>query len=159
MSHLLITRVPCPYILGATFSLEITPPEGASFLAEARVLHVYSPFTVSPVMRVALSTQSVDTILPGEVILKVYDRRFANEIRDEYNVDPPTYEAEVRYADYLRSGNVAQTANEIEDLAEQLPEDHPKLIELGERMVAILAEPCFENEMTTYGLLSSMQGK
>ncbi|CAE6404614.1 unnamed protein product [Rhizoctonia solani] len=159
MTHLLSTKFPCPYVLGATFTLEISSPQGASFLAEAKVVHAYAPFTVSPVMRVALSTQSTGTTLPGEAVLKIYDRRFAHEIRDDYDVDPPTYEAEARYADYLHSGNIAQTGDQIDDLAEGLPPDAPERIELGERFIDILMKELFENETTTYSVLSSMQGK
>ncbi|CUA68973.1 Pc15g00190 [Rhizoctonia solani] len=159
MSHPLTKKVSCPYVLGATFSLEITPPQGGSALAEAKVVHIYAPITVSPVVRVALSTQSTGTMLPGEAVLKIYDPRFAHEIRDNYDVDPPTYEAEVRYRDYLRSGNIAQTGDQIDDLAEGLPLDAPERIELGERFIDILMKELFENETNTYRVLSSMQGK
>ncbi|CAE6406167.1 unnamed protein product [Rhizoctonia solani] len=98
MSNTPTTRVPCPYELGATFSLHISPPQGEPFVAEAKGVYVYSPFTMSSVMKVALTSGSTGTTLPGEAVLKVYDRRFADGIREEYELKPPTYEAEAQYA-------------------------------------------------------------
>ncbi|KDN46578.1 hypothetical protein RSAG8_04231, partial [Rhizoctonia solani AG-8 WAC10335] len=159
MSDTPAKRVPCPYVLGATFNLEISPPQGSPFVAEARVVHIYSPFTMSSAMKVALTPQSANMMLPGEAVLKVYDRRFADGIREEYEIDPPTYKGEARYAEYLRSGNVAQTEDQIYEIAEQLPEDDPNHLELAEHLTAILIKPFFESEKTTYSVLSSLQGK
>ncbi|CAE6406130.1 unnamed protein product [Rhizoctonia solani] len=159
MSNTPIKRVPCPYELGATFSLQISPPQGESFVAEAKVVHVYTPFTMSSVMKVALASESTSTMVPDEAILKVYDRRFADDTRDQYDVEPSTYEVEAQYAEYLRSDKVLHTVAEICEHAEQLPDDAPDPVELGEHVVALLVKHFFENEKTTYNALSSLQGK
>ncbi|CAE6479671.1 unnamed protein product [Rhizoctonia solani] len=159
MSDTLTTRIPCPYALGATFSLQISPPQGEPFVAEAKVVHVYAHFTRSSVMKVALTPESTGTTLPDEAILKVYDRRFANGIRKEYDLEPPTYEAEAQYAEYLRSDNVPQTVAQNYEQADQLPDDAPELVKLAEQLVAVHSKLCFESEKTTYNALSSLQGK
>ncbi|KDN46577.1 hypothetical protein RSAG8_04230, partial [Rhizoctonia solani AG-8 WAC10335] len=97
--------------------------------------------------------------LPEDAPEIVYDRRFADGIREEYEMDPLTYEGEARYVEYLRSGNVLQTKDQICELGNQLPEDAPETVELGEHLVAILIKPIFESEKTTYSVLSSLQGK
>ncbi|CUA67198.1 hypothetical protein RSOLAG22IIIB_07259 [Rhizoctonia solani] len=153
------TKLACPYALGSIFNIEISPPQAAPFIAKAKVVHVYSPFTMSSVMRIALTSQSTDMMLPGEAVLKVYDRRFADGIRKEYDIDLPTHEGEARYAGYLQSGNAAHTKDQIDEAAYQLPDDAPELIELGEHMVSILSRSLFESEKAVYSVLSSMQGK
>ncbi|CUA77995.1 Pc15g00190 [Rhizoctonia solani] len=158
MGNTPMTRIPCPYFVGATFSLEITPTEGGPFLAEAKVVHVYAPFTMSSVMRVALTPLRTCATFPGEVVLKVYDRRFADGIREECSIDPPTYEGEALYAEYLHSGDVAQTEDQIYELADSLPEERDH-IKLGEHLAAITVKPLFRDEQTTYEALSSLQGR
>ncbi|KAL5639653.1 hypothetical protein ACGC1H_006307 [Rhizoctonia solani] len=158
MSDTSTTRVPCPYALGATFSLEVSPPQGPPLVVEAKVVQLYSPFTVSSVMKVTLTSQSTSMMIPSEAVLKVYDRRFADSIRSEHHIGLPTYEAEAQYAEYLRSDDVLQTVDQIYDLVEQFPDGYHHPLELGERLVAVIVKPFFENEKTTYGVLSSLQG-
>ncbi|KAG8730862.1 hypothetical protein FRC11_005625 [Ceratobasidium sp. 423] len=150
---------PCPYVLGATFKLEVSPPQGTPFVTEAKVVHLYAPFTMSSVMKVALTPRPAGTVAPSEAILKVYDRRFAGGLRKRYQVPPTTIDREVRYAEYLASGNIAQTKDEIDNQFDEVPEGDPDPPELEERLVALAIKPFFENEKTTYSTLSSLQGK
>ncbi|EUC61265.1 hypothetical protein RSOL_389780, partial [Rhizoctonia solani AG-3 Rhs1AP] len=159
MSDTPTIRIPCPYALGATFSLQISPPQGEPFVAEAHVVHVYAPFTMSSVMKVALTSESTGTILPDEAVLKVYDRRFANDLRDHFDLEPPTYEAEAQYAEYLRSDRVLHTVAQNYEQADQFPDDSPEHVEIGQQLVAIHSKLCFESEKTAYSALSSLQGK
>ncbi|EUC61259.1 hypothetical protein RSOL_389720 [Rhizoctonia solani AG-3 Rhs1AP] len=152
------TRVPCPYAVGAIFSLEVSSPQGSPFVAEARVVELYSPFSASSVMKVTLTSQSTKQMIPGEAVLKVHDRRFADGIRSEHNIMPPTYEAEARYAEYLRSGDVLQTLDQIYDAVEEFSEGHHDPLELAEHLAAVRIKPFIENEKTTYSVLSSLQG-
>ncbi|CAE6542710.1 unnamed protein product [Rhizoctonia solani] len=159
MSNTPSTELICPYVLGATFGIEVTSPQGTPIVAEAKVVHVYAPFTMSSVMRITLTPQSTDTTLPGEAILKVYDRRFADGIRKMSSVAPPTSEGEIRYAEYLCAGNVAQTEHQVDEIADQLPEDALEHIELSEQFISILVKGFFKNETITYRALSNLQGK
>ncbi|CAE6504587.1 unnamed protein product [Rhizoctonia solani] len=151
--------IPCPYALGATFSLEVSPLQEAPFVVEAKVVHVFSPFTMSSAMKVTLTSESTTMMIAGEAVLKVYDRRFADGIREEYELDRPTYEEEVRYADYLLSDNVPQTVPQIYEQAEQLPDDAPEPPELSDHMVALHSKQLYKGEKTTYSALFSLQGK
>ncbi|EUC64384.1 hypothetical protein RSOL_440540 [Rhizoctonia solani AG-3 Rhs1AP] len=98
-------------------------------------------------------------MLPDEAILKVYDRRFADGTRKYHDINPPTYEAEAQYAEYLRSDNVAQTEEQIDEQAELITDGDSHPNELGEHLAAILVKSFFENERTAYSVLSSLQGK
>ncbi|CAE7123943.1 unnamed protein product, partial [Rhizoctonia solani] len=153
------TTVPCPYVLGATFKLEISPPHGDPFMVEANVTHVFSPFTMSSAMKVALTPESDSTALPSEAVLKVYDRRFADDMREQYCINPPTTEGEAQYVRYLASHNVAETEDQVYELGEHISEDEPEPLGLDERIAAILIQPFFESETTTYSTLSDLQGK
>ncbi|KAH7337684.1 hypothetical protein B0J17DRAFT_756812, partial [Rhizoctonia solani] len=149
----------CPYVLGATFTLEISPPQGSPLVVEAKVVHVYSPFTMSSVMKVALNSSSAGIVLPHEAVLKVYDRRFADGIREERRIEPPTHEREALYAQYLASDNVAQTEDQVCEQMDQVPEDESDPAELEEHLVVVLIEAFFQNERTAYSVLSDLQGK
>ncbi|CAE7174024.1 unnamed protein product [Rhizoctonia solani] len=153
------TIIPCPYVLGATFKLEISPPHGDPFVAEAKVTHVFSPFTMSSAMKVALTPQSDSTALPSEAVLKVYDRRFADDMREQEGLVPATYEGEAQYAQYLASEDVAKTEDEVYELMDQIPEGDPNPLTLDEHLAAFIIKSFFESETTVYPILSDLQGK
>ncbi|CAE7181141.1 unnamed protein product, partial [Rhizoctonia solani] len=153
------TIVPCPYVLGATFKLEISPPHGDPLIVEAKVTEVFSPFTMSSAMKVALTPQSDSMALPNEAVLKVYDRRFADGMRELHRLKPPTSEAEAQYARYLASDNVAETEDQVHRLMDQTPEGDPGLLDLGEHFAAFVVKEFFESETTVYPILSDLQGK
>ena len=105
--------------------LQLTPTHAGPLTVEAKVAHVFSPFTMSSAMKVTLTPQSdtTSTTLPDEAVLKVYDRRFADDMRKQHEINPPTSEVEALYAQYLASGNVAETEEQFLALVEELPED------------------------------------
>ncbi|EUC60541.1 hypothetical protein RSOL_350990, partial [Rhizoctonia solani AG-3 Rhs1AP] len=57
------------------------------------------------------------------------------------------------------SVNIAQTEDQVYALLDEVPEDDPEPLEHVEHLAAVLIKPFFENEKTTYGVLSSLQGK
>ncbi|KAG8694703.1 hypothetical protein FRC11_002024, partial [Ceratobasidium sp. 423] len=114
---------------------------------------------MSSVMKVSLSPQSADTVVPSEIVLKVYDRWFANDLREEYDIRPTTYEVEALYAQYLASGSVARTEDQVYEQMDAVPEDDPDPLELDEHLAALLIKPFFENEKRTYSVLAGLQGK
>ncbi|KAG8738883.1 hypothetical protein FRC10_006400 [Ceratobasidium sp. 414] len=141
--------IPCPYVVGAKFRLRISFPSATSEV-HVTVVHAYDPFTISPVMRVSVdyslpSTSDDKDIptarLPTEMILKVYDRRFALSLREHPAEDFERLEEEMAAAlgcSYRDSSNAP--------------------VYLLEHHVTLAMEPYFEDECAAYHRLKPLQG-
>ncbi|KDN34133.1 hypothetical protein RSAG8_12773, partial [Rhizoctonia solani AG-8 WAC10335] len=114
------TDMSCPYVEGAMFALEITLPSGPVLQAQVRVINAFQPFTMSPVMRVALeeiTSPPGATLaqfgLPMDAALKVYDHRFAHSARKDWKLKPFTPEHEAEYLAYAKSPHAPRTVAEM----------------------------------------------
>lgn len=65
---------------------------------EARILEVFEPFTQSCAMRVEVEDQ--------QMVLKLFDRRFSRQVRQQMVIDDWTQEDEDSYIAFVRSGEV-----------------------------------------------------
>ncbi|KAG9090708.1 hypothetical protein FS749_000346 [Ceratobasidium sp. UAMH 11750] len=160
--------VQCPYVPGAEFCLEITSPTGATYEAQVTVIDTYSPFTMSAVMRVSLdsitlpraSSRAHPPDLPSEMILKVYDRRFAYSFRKHHCAKPATYESEASYHQYAASGKAPQGESainaELSTYFYRKLDDPPELVE---HLLATKIGPLFDSECAIYRHLSDLQGR
>ncbi|KAG8742102.1 hypothetical protein FRC10_002038, partial [Ceratobasidium sp. 414] len=162
--------IPCPYGVGTTFRLQVTPPTGKPFGAQVTVTQIHGPFTISPVMKVSLDfaacPQSSDRLtrphdLPSELVFKVYDRRFALSLRKRYYLQPATYESEATYQQYLASGRAPNGYDAISDEIDSVCTDGLKSCPpmLLEHLVATISDPHFESECAVYQRLKSLQGR
>ncbi|KAG9096122.1 hypothetical protein FRC07_010980 [Ceratobasidium sp. 392] len=156
------TLMPCPYIVGATFLLRVSPPAGSPFRAHITVQHAYTPFTISPVMRVSLDSvddAQVPLDLPSEMVLKVYNRRFSPTLRKQHRAKPATYESEEIYLQHLTSGE----APEWEAIGDAIKATGKRLrdcpAELLEHYMMFRMEPYFEDECAAYQRLAGLQGR
>ncbi|KAG8763888.1 hypothetical protein FRC12_008367 [Ceratobasidium sp. 428] len=157
--------IPCPYELGSTFRLQVTPPIGDPFEANVTVVSVYTPFTISPVMKVSVDSttcaQGSAFKLPPELVLKVYDRRFALSLRKRYYLQPPTYESEERYREYVNSGRAPEGAEAISDEIDTvctggIETCPPALLE---HLIATRIGPYSGSECAVYERLEGLQGR
>ena len=137
------------YITGAKLVLKL-PSGGAT---TATVLTAFTPFTLSPVLRVSLQ--------PGfgpssEAILKLHDRRCLVNTREEYG-DTPVYtpEREILYREYLDalSRGDANPCN-FDDLGVE----HEFTDGEFEAYLAHTARKLYHAELSTYERLKSLQG-
>lgn len=152
----------CPYEIGARFHLGVFPLSGTSYEIHTTVLDTFAPFTISPVMRVALdSDQNPPVDLPHEMILKVYDRRFAQSLREYYKGKPATYESEAQYQRYLASGPAADPEELDDQISDVCPtagyEGCPP--DLFEHLITFAMSPHYESECAAYERLASLQGR
>ncbi|KIK55534.1 hypothetical protein GYMLUDRAFT_47757 [Collybiopsis luxurians FD-317 M1] len=154
----------CPYYTGAEYHLQITP--GAGFPAPAiinvkvRVLEVFEPITISPVLKVALATEPLSTDLPPVLVLKVYDRRYAKDLRAFYDIPDPSAETEEAFRTWASSGPGSQrTLDEWERKrrADDELDIEPSTEETEAYLAALLAS-YHENEVHIYERMVSMQG-
>ncbi|EUC61777.1 hypothetical protein RSOL_406050 [Rhizoctonia solani AG-3 Rhs1AP] len=164
--------IPCPYVQGATFTLEVTPPGGPALQIRARVVNAFEPFTMSPVMRVTLgkiTSPPGATLaqfgLPMDAVLKVYDHRFAHAAREDWGLKPFTPEHEAEYAAYVNSPRAARTLAEMlsgvdqHDVEDADTEDNHSEHLLFEHLVALTTASFFTSECNAYERLASLQGR
>ena len=85
----------CPYIRGVKFRLLVSAPSGTSYEAGVTVLKAFTPFTISPAMKVLLDPVNYHTcsylVQPASVmVLKVYnpDSLQASESTIKENYSP-----------------------------------------------------------------------
>ncbi|KAG8742314.1 hypothetical protein FRC10_001673 [Ceratobasidium sp. 414] len=159
------TPLPCPYVPGAKFRLRVSLPTGASHEVQVTVVKTYAPFTISPVMKISLDSvtpgdahQSAN--LPPELILKIYDRRFALALREQLGGKPPTYESEALYQRYVASGKAPEgyhaIGRAVDDACTGGLETCPP--EIFEHYASSIMDPYFGSECAAYKRLTSLQG-
>ncbi|KAK7452767.1 hypothetical protein VKT23_012168 [Stygiomarasmius scandens] len=157
----------CPYYSGAEYHLELTPGTGPLETAgvvhvNVKVLEVFEPVTISPVLKVALGTTSPSILLPSTMILKVYDRRYANDLRAFYDASDPSPESERAFRAFMSSQG-AGPQRSLQDWTRKRREDDEQDImpppEETEAYLAALLASYHENEVRVYKRMAAMQGK
>ncbi|KAF1851184.1 uncharacterized protein K460DRAFT_361953 [Cucurbitaria berberidis CBS 394.84] len=64
-------------------------------VVQAEIVKVFSPFTMAPVMVVRIHKATLD--LEGDFVLKVYDRRYTNEAREDYHFEEWSTELDLHF--------------------------------------------------------------
>ncbi|KAG9085595.1 hypothetical protein FRC06_003538, partial [Ceratobasidium sp. 370] len=100
--------------------------------------------------------------LPAEMILKVYDRRFALSLRARLKVKPATYGSEKLYQSYLAT-NPAEDFERLEEemtavLGRSYRDSSNAPVYLLEHHVTLAMEPYFEDECAAYHRMVPLQG-
>lgn len=132
---------------------------------EATVWHAYIPFTMSPVLRVSLAPDCLaalsGTDAPAEMILKLYDRRYLINVREEYGDTNPTeytWYKQAAYAEYLLAlQNEQKKPIDFGNMEMMMEAD----LSDGEfeGYMAHWAKKLYETELQTYEDLHLLQGK
>ena len=99
-----------PYTVGATLTLK-SHNEPSEDL-QVQILETYKPFTMSCVMKVAIQRSDTE---PEEAVLKLYDRRFAAQLRSDSDIEPWTEYHESTYVESVRRGDAAEIVRKIRD--------------------------------------------
>ncbi|KAF5345015.1 hypothetical protein D9758_010430 [Tetrapyrgos nigripes] len=161
----------CPYYPGVVYQLQLRPQRAAGSLEDPetiqlsiKVLDVFQPITISPVLKVALASASpsIPTTLTSTMVLKVYDRRYANDLREFYDASDLTLESENAFRAYMSSEDTGsrRTLNEW-TVKRRVDDDHdvePRPEETEAYLAALLTS-YYENEVCVYERMASMQGK
>lgn len=103
----------------------------------------------------------LDEAYPGNpVFLKLYDRRFSDQLRREYGIDPWTRDTEEEYINAVRTGAARQflhnlhTIPNFEDDTEETWDDGQNETSLTNQVHEL-----FDVESTVYNALHDIQGK
>lgn len=94
----------CPYVEGGAITLTVQA-QTRQHTINARIVKGLTPFTLSAVMVVQLSSPCPD--LRGNILLKLYDRRFAASYRETLGIDPWTPQVETQYQQFVRCGDAS----------------------------------------------------
>lgn len=158
--------IPCPYFDGAKLRLYITPADDDPYEVRVEVTKCFTPFTMSPAMIVTLESTPEERALaplrlPNELVLKVYDRRFAGSLRKRERAEQPTYGSEASYRHFVKSGDAPDGITAIEERLDELydngaTEDPPELLE---HLFVAKMQGYFEAECAAYNHLKDLQGR
>ncbi|OQE20146.1 hypothetical protein PENFLA_c017G08062 [Penicillium flavigenum] len=144
-----------PYVVGNTIELQLkTPYDGQT--TDARIIKVFEPFTLSSTMVVRLASSLA---LEGDVILKLFDRRFATTIREEREDCPWTEDIEKEYHQFILDGGASKLFTELKansELADQEGDDWNDL--QFEAYLHHLVLGLYETEVEVYSTLKELQG-
>ncbi|KZT10641.1 uncharacterized protein LAESUDRAFT_692854 [Laetiporus sulphureus 93-53] len=154
---------------GATLRIVLRPSapssteDGVSLCA--RVTHTYSPFTMSPVLRVSIDPLRPSALppssspFPTEAILKLYDRRCLTNTRVDYDDGRPwSLDEEREHWQYLVE--VERGAAKVGDFASPTYMwDNDVSDGAFEAYLAYTAPAMFAAERAAYECLNELQGK
>jgi hypothetical protein len=140
-----------PYVVGSTLILQ---RHGIAEEFQARILEVYEPFTLSCVVKVEFQEGSIE---PSEAILKLYDRRFAIQLRKDQGVEPWTEEYEAAYVDFVRSGGAMEFRRKLR-AEEDVGDSGTWSSAENEAFLQDYCVDTFEDEADVYDVLRDYQG-
>jgi hypothetical protein len=122
-------------------------------------MQAFEPFTISPVLKVQLETATPHLPLPSTMILKLFDRRFSNELREWHDVSTPCHESEAKYRSYVSHEHPKHSVEEwaAKFLADEENDIEPPAVEREAHLEALFAS-YHESEVQVYDRLCSLQG-
>ncbi|KJK60553.1 hypothetical protein P875_00053242 [Aspergillus parasiticus SU-1] len=95
----------CPYVVGNTIKLRLGAPYDQQEIT-TKITRVFEPFTLSCAMVVLLDHPALG--LTGHLVLKLFDRRFAAQLRKDHKFNPWTPEIERQYHDFILDGSASE---------------------------------------------------
>ncbi|KAJ5519397.1 hypothetical protein N7453_001819, partial [Penicillium expansum] len=99
-----------PYVAGNLVKLQLKTPYDQQTI-EVRIIKVFEPFTCSSAMVVRPVCPT--TVWEGDVVLKLFDRRFATELRKNESISPWTLDIEQKYHQFILDGDAAKLVAEL----------------------------------------------
>ena len=141
-------------------TLSVIPEHGKDPLAStirARIRQLQHPRTLSCCIIVDLLGEGCPN---NPVFLKLYDRRFSEQLRRDHGIDPWTRDAEKEYINAVRTGAARQFIHNLhaipkfeEDTAETWDDGQVETFLTGQ------VHELFDTETTVYDTLRDIQGK
>lgn len=110
----------CPYVVGNKSTLQLGAPYNDE-IVEARITQVFEPFTLARVMIVQLNSPALG--LSGNMVLKVFDQRFASQTRENEKADPWTLDIGKQYHQFILDGGESDNSGEDGDDDDEEEED------------------------------------
>ncbi|KAJ5097381.1 hypothetical protein N7456_008102 [Penicillium angulare] len=149
-------QVRCPYVVGNVVTLQLkTPFDGQRI--DARIIKVFEPFTLSSVMVVRPACPT--TTWEGDMVLKLFDRRFATEFRQNEEISPWTSEIGQNYHQFILDGDAAKLVAEL-TTDRELPGRNIDTWNSSQEETYLhdYMQGLYETETQAYRALADMQG-
>lgn len=146
----------CPYVPDNIIKLQLkTPFDGQTI--DARIIKVFEPFTCSSAMVVRPVCPT--TVWEGDMVLKLFDRRFATELRQNDEMSPWTSDVEQNYHQFILDGDAAKLIAEL-TADRDLPgrNFHTWNSSQEETYLHDYMQGLYETETQAYTTLTDMQG-
>ena len=150
-----------PYKEGRTLTLSVNQGlEQNESTIEVRIVRLILPSTLSCVMEVESLAASGPVEYPEHSILKLYDWRYATQLRQDNKIDAWTQSHEDAYRDFVENGDAAgfiatldddDDGDEIDDELWDTAQNEAYLLAFSRRL--------HECEGKAYGHLEQLQGK
>lgn len=139
---------------GNTLKIALQIPDGEQPL-KAKITKVFEPFTQSCNMLVSIESHFPEP--NGEFILKLIDRRYATQLRQDQRVHPWTQEIESQYHQFILNGGIIEFLDMLDSLDGELEDDLDDV--RNEAFISNMARDLVDNEVDAYKTLEDLQGK
>ncbi|CAK7200621.1 hypothetical protein SEUCBS139899_003319 [Sporothrix eucalyptigena] len=154
------------YQVGQVLALTVLPGQSETGLAStihARIRELLMPRTLSCCTIVDLASETWPGTIdkPDEpIFLKLYDRRFSEQLRYQFGIDPWTKDFESAYIQAVRTGKARQFLHDLKTIS-NFQEDTEELWDDGqnETFLAEQADKLYNNETNAYDALGDIQGE
>ncbi|KAJ5100271.1 hypothetical protein N7456_006323 [Penicillium angulare] len=150
----------CPYVAGNSIALRLKTPHNEAQV-DAKIVRIFEPFTLSCVMVVRIDCPALDLDGNDDIVLKVFDRRFAKQARDNYKMQPWSLELEKDYNHFISCEGGLEFANALPSGTEEPPRTQDDLWNPSheEAYLQFYLLGLYEAEKEAYQTLHDSQGK
>ncbi|KAH6621032.1 hypothetical protein B0J18DRAFT_480504 [Chaetomium sp. MPI-SDFR-AT-0129] len=148
------------YQVGQVLTLSVIPEHGkqsSDSTVRARIRQLQNPRTLSCCMIVDLLGEGSPD---NPVFLKLYDRRFSEQLRCDHGIDPWKRDAEKAYINAVRTGAARHFLHNLHTIP-NFKEDTEETWDDGQNEAFLTSQvhELFDNETTVYDTLRDIQGK
>ncbi|PLN83094.1 hypothetical protein BDW42DRAFT_68395 [Aspergillus taichungensis] len=144
----------CPYAVGNVIKIHLKTPDGLGATADANIIKIFEPFTLSSVMLIRMACSSLR--LEGDMILKLFDRRFATQLREDEKIRPWTPDTEGEYRRFIHDGGAAEFVTQLND--DETPEGSTWSAAMDETYLHDHMLDMYKTEIQVYSTLREIQG-
>ncbi|KAF5867474.1 uncharacterized protein Bfra_010448 [Botrytis fragariae] len=120
-----------------------------------KIIRFFEPPTLSCVMEVELLNQPDNK----RAVLKVFDRRFASQLRADYKIGPSTAAKETAFVEYVKSGDASKFVDRLRNDEDFEESKEGWTMGQNEAYLYDLCLEMYEAETTVYRKLEHLQGK
>ncbi|KAJ5245117.1 hypothetical protein N7489_005213 [Penicillium chrysogenum] len=141
-----------PYTVGNVIKIHFKTPDGLESTADANIIKVFEPFTLSSVMLIRMACSSLE----GDMILKLFDRRFATQLREDEKIRPWTPDTETEYCQFILDGGASEFITQLND--GETPEGSTWSAAMDETYLHDHMLDLYKTEVQVYNTLKEIQG-
>ena len=143
-----------PFAVGNVIKIHLKTPDGLEATTDAEIIKVFEPFTFSSVVLIRMACSTLG--LGGDVVLKLFDRRFATGLRKDEMIGPWTPDRETEYRQFVHDGGASKFVTQLND--GEAPEDSTWSAAMEETYLHDHISDLHETEFQVYSNLKELQG-